>query len=564
MVRRILSFVGKEISGLHEAAYLLAISSVASLAFALIRDRLLAHTLGASTTLDVYYAAFRVPDFLFVTVASLVSTTILVPFLIESRTKDEEGGTGNELKSSIQSLFSAFSFMILIVCAVAFIIMPTLDKWLFPELFIRGSGDMLIQTSRLLLLSPILLGMASFFASITQIQNRFLVYALSYPLYNIGIIIGILFFLPHWGVFGLAMGVILGALFLSLTQIPLVIKDGLFPRLTLNFSWVKVKRVALLSIPRTITLSSQQLTELGLISFASFLGAGSISIFNLALNLQSVPLSIVGASYSSAAFPILAKLIARKEKEAFVGKMISAAKHIVFWSMPIMVLFIVLRAQIVRVVLGSGQFNWSDTRLTAAALALFVISSFGQSLMLLFVRAFYAEGKTWKPLVINSVCAVVSIILGYGLIHLFHSVPSFALFTEALLKTTGSADSSVLMLPLAFTLGTFLNLYLHWVGFSREYKGFTKPVMTTLWHSVAASIIGGYVAYLSLNIFDDIFGLTTLMGVFLQGLCAGIVGIVVIVIILKLMKSPEMHDIHQALANRVWKVDKASLDKLPG
>src|SRR6185369_14125992 len=98
MVKKILSFVGREISGLHEAAYLLAISSVASLAFALVRDRLLAHILGASSQLDVYYAAFRVPDFIFVGVASLVSTSILVPFLIDSREK-------GELKESIQSLF---------------------------------------------------------------------------------------------------------------------------------------------------------------------------------------------------------------------------------------------------------------------------------------------------------------------------------------------------------------------------------------------------------------------------------------------------------------------------
>lgn len=563
MVKKILSFVGREISGLHEAAYLLAGSAIASLLFALIRDRLLAHTLGASSALDVYYAAFRVPDFIFVAVASLVSTSILVPFLIESREKEASGGAVADLRESIQSLFSAFSLIIIVVCAVAYFLMPWLDHMLFPKLFDRGLGDSLISTSRMLLLSPVLLGFSSFFASITQIQNRFLVYALSYPLYNIGIIIGIIFFLPYLGITGLAMGVILGALLLSLTQIPLVIKDSLFPRLTLRFNWAKVKRIALLSVPRTITLSSQQITNLGLISFASFLGAGSISIFNLALNLQSVPLSIIGASYSSAAFPVLAKLIAQKDRQAFLEKMIAAAKHVIFWSVPITVLFIVLRAQIVRTVLGSGQFNWSDTKLTAAALALFVISSFGQSLMLLFVRSFYAEGKTAKPLLINVISTAVTVVLGFLLIKLYHAVPLFASFVQVLLKTEGSTDSSVLMLPLAFTIGALLNLYLHWRSFAREFPTFTKPVITTAWHSIGASIIGGYTAYLSLNIFDDVFGLTTLFGVFMQGLCAGLVGITVIIILLKIMKSPEMNDIHDALVKKVWRVDTASLDKLP-
>lgn len=561
MVKKILSFVGgfgREITGLHEAAYLLAGSAVASLLFALVRDRLLAHNFGASAMLDVYFAAFRIPDFIFVAVASLVSTSILVPFLIESKEKSND-----ELKSSIQSLFSVFSILIIVVCGITYFLMPWLDHALFPNLFANGLGDTLITTSRILLLSPVLLGVASFFASITQIQNRFLVYALSYPLYNIGIIFGIIFFLPHWGVNGLAFGVILGALLLSLTQIPLVIKDGLFPKLNFHFDWNKVKRVAKLSIPRTVTLSSQQITNLGLISFASFLGAGSISIFNLALNLQSVPLSIIGASYSSAAFPVLARFIAQKDREGFLSRMIAAGKHVIFWSIPVTVLFIVLRAQIVRVVLGSGQFSWSDTKLTAAALALFVISSVGQSLMLLFVRSFYAEGKTAKPLLINLISTIATVLMGFGLIKLYHSAPDFAYFIESLLKTTGSTDSSVLMLPLAFTFGALLNLYLHWRSFAREFPSFNRPVLTTAWHSIAASIIGGYATYLSLNIFDDIFGLTTLLGVFMQGFSSGVIGIIVIVIILKVLKSPELRDIHEALAKKVWGIDKASLDKLP-
>ncbi len=558
MVKKILSFVGREISGLHEAAYLLALSSIASLAFALVRDRLLAHTLGAGSSLDVYYAAFRVPDFIFVAVASLVSTSILVPFLIESR---ERGG--EELKSSIQSLFSAFSLLIVAVCGAAYFLMPWLDAKLFPALFARGLGESLVTTSRILLLSPAFLGVASFFASITQIQNRFLVYALSYPLYNVGIIVGILCFLPRWGVTGLAFGVILGAALLALTQLPLVVKDGLFPRLGAGFDWGKVRRVAKLSVPRTVTLSSQQITNLGLVSFASFLGAGSISIFNLALNLQSVPLSIIGASYSSAAFPVLARLIAQNDKEGFLTRMVAAGKHVIFWSMPITVLFIVLRAQIVRVVLGSGQFSWSDTRLTAAALALFVVSSFGQSLMLLFVRSFYAEGKTAKPLLINLVSTGATVLVGFGLIKLYHAAPEFADFVQALLKTSGSTDSSVLMLPLAFTIGALLNLWLHWRSFAREFPGFSKPVLQTAWQSLSASIIGGYAAYLSLRWFAPMFGLTTLMGVFLQGLCAGVVGIAAIVLVLKMLKSPELDDIHEALIGKVWGVEKASLDKLP-
>jgi putative peptidoglycan lipid II flippase len=243
--------------------------------------------------------------------------------------------------------------------------------------------------------------------------------------------------------------------------------------------------------------------------------------------------------------------------------MIAAARHVIFWSIPISVLFIVLRAQIVRTVLGSGEFTWSDTRLTAAALALFIISSVGQSLILLFVRSFYAEGKTAKPLLLNVISTTATIICGFLLIKSFRSFPLFAYFIQSLMKTDGSVDSAVLMLPLAFSFGILLNLYLHWDSFVRQFPSFSVPVRKTFFQTLSASIIGGYAAYFSLRFFDDMFNLSTTFGVFLQGLCAGLVGIAGIIIILALLKSEELRDIKEALKHKVWKVDRASLDQMP-
>src|SRR3972149_427019 len=110
--------------------------------------------------------------------------------------------------------------------------------------------------------------------------------------------------------------------------------------------------------------------------------------------MQSVPLAIVGVSYSTALFPTISRLFSEGNRQKFVSEMIIAARHIVFWSIPITVLFIILRAQIVRTILGAGEFSWSNTRLAAAALAIFSISVLAQSLSLLFVRAYYASGRT--------------------------------------------------------------------------------------------------------------------------------------------------------------------------
>ena len=131
------------------------------------------------------------------------------------------------------------------------------------------------------------------------------------------------------------------------------------------------------------------------------------------------------------------------------------------------------------------------------------------------------------------------------------------------MKTSGSEDSSVLMLPLAFSVGSVLNLGLHWVSFSRAHSGFSKPVFKGLFHTVGASVIGGYFAYLSLDIFDEVFSLSTLPGVFFQGLSAGVVGMVCIFIVLYGLKSTELRDVLETLHHKIWKVDRASLDQLP-
>jgi len=183
-------------------------------------------------------------------------------------------------------------------------------------------------------------------------------------------------------------------------------------------------------------------------------------------------------------------------------------------------LFVVLRAQIVRTVLGAGNFSWSDTRLTAACLAIFIISVVAQSLLLLFVRGYYAMGKTWKPLVINVVSSILLVLLGYLFINLFKTNGVFRYFIETLFKVDNVPGSIVLVLPLAYSVGTLINALIHWITFQREFPDFTRPVIRTLFASFSASVIMGYVAYRFLDVFDNIFNINTLAGIFFQGFFA--------------------------------------------
>ena len=134
MVKRILTFITTEIRGLHEAAYLLAIFAFLSQVLALVRDKLLAFNFGAGEVVDMYYAAFRIPDFVFVTVATLVSASVIVPFLVE---KIERGHT--ELHAFIREITTLFGVLMIVVGGIAWFAMPYLVDIALPG-FNLGSG----------------------------------------------------------------------------------------------------------------------------------------------------------------------------------------------------------------------------------------------------------------------------------------------------------------------------------------------------------------------------------------------------------------------------------------
>ena len=547
MVKRFLNILHTEVKGLHQAAYLLGAFAFFSQLLALLRDRLLASSFGASGSLDIYYAAFRIPDFIFITVGSMVSVSVLIPFIINKMSSGQEEG-----KRFISNIFSFFFLLIVVSATIAFFLVPYLSVFLFPG-FKDDKLAQVISLTRVLLLSPIFLGLSNILGTLTQAYRRFFLYSLSPILYNLGIIVGVLFIYPVFGLQGLAYGVILGAILHFAIQVPFIIESGLFPRLGFKFNFQEIKKVLIISIPRTFTLGSDSISVIFLLSFASLMTAGSIAIFNFSYNLQSVPLSIIGVSYSLAAFPVLVKLFSSGEKEKFAEQSIASARHIIFWSVPIVVLFVVLRAQIVRTILGSGQFNWSDTRLTAAALAIFAISLMFQNLTMLFVRAYYAVGNTAKPFIAKFINAVTTVALGYGFMLAYMKFPMFKDFLEALFKVQGIPGVVVLTLPLGWSIGEVFNNIALWFVFEKDFKGFSKPVLKTLIQVLAASLVMGYVAYYCLNIFDDLFKLTTTAGVFLQGFCSGCIGIVAGIVVLMLFKNQELGDVWQTLKSRLWK-----------
>ena len=566
MVNRILSIFHKEIAGVHQAAFLLGAFTLMSQLLALVRDRMLANFFGAGQTLDLYYTAFRIPDLLFASVASLVSISVLIPFFSGMFGSGTENTNKENTRKLLDSIFTGFIAIMVGASLIAFFLMPYLVRFFFGNL---GGEEAMVELtflSRLLLLQPICLGISNVFGVVTQISKRFFLYALSPVLYNLSIIFGLVFLYPIYGIRGVVGGVVLGGVMHFVIQIPFVFKQGLLPRLTLRFDIKTVFDVIKISIPRTITLSGNMLELIVITSFASWLVAGSVSVLNLALNLQSVPFAIVGVSYALAAFPTLSACFAKGEREKFMQHIVTAVRHVIFWSIPIAALFIVLRAQIVRTILGSGSFNWEHTRLTAACLALFVVSLVAQGLELLFIRAYYAAGRTAKPLVLNIISSVFTIGFPFLLLMAFNANDVFRFFIESLFKVEGIEGAAVLMLPLGYSIGTLLNALAFWIMFEYDFGkvwakeiaqsdrfAFTPKVLPTLFVSIEAAVAGGFVAYLGLNIFDTVFDLSTLFGIFMQGFAAGLMGIAGAVVVFLLLGNKEIEEIYGALRQKVWK-----------
>lgn len=547
-MERILKLFNKEFSKISEAALVLAFFTFLSQILAIFRDRFLAGSIGTGQTLDIYYAAFRIPDLLFTLGASLVSVSILMPFFMERVQESQSVG-----KKFINDVFTTFFAFIVGLSIVVWLCMPWLANKFFPGFDVETLHST-IQISRIMLLSPIFLGISNLFATITQAFKKFFVYAIAPVFYNLGIIIGVVAFYPMFGITGLAYGVGLGALMHMFIQLPVIYRHGLIPRISCNINWLHIREILSHSLPRTITLSLSKIVFLVFVSLASTLVSGTISVFNLSYNLQSVPLAIIGVSYSVAAFPVLVDYINSDNYREFLRHVMIPIRQIIFWSLPVISLFIVLRAQIVRVILGTGNFDWSDTRLTAASLALFIISVTAQSIILLLIRAYYAAGKTWKPLWITLGSSVVTVVFAKILIHLYEANFILAHFFETLLRINNVAGSSVIMLSLAYSLGMFLNLILLLVSFKKDFKfKHEYGIQKSFIHSLTASIIIGFVSYQVLQLTDTLFSNETVFGVLGRGVVSGVLGIIVGVIFLIFIRNKEISVFINLLRCKFWK-----------
>lgn len=554
MVSRLLSLFHKDIVSMNQAALLLAVFSVLSQVFGLIRDRLLASTVGPGAALDVYYAAFRIPDFLYNSFGILFSVTVLIPFITDCL-KDEEGGKPARLKTFLNSTFTVYVWGMVALCAALFILMPWLTRLTAPG-FSSAQHVQLVLFSRIMLISPFLFGLSSLLSSFAQVQRKFFAFAIAPLFYNAGILAGVLFLLPRIGMLGVIIGVVVGALLYFFIQIPTLARLNKLPSFTRSIDWHTIKRVMALSLPRTLGSSLTNITFIIMAAIGSLLAAGSISVFQLSYNIENSPLLIFGISYAVAAFPTMTRLFSEGNKKEMMHVLYRTTRNLFFLTIPIAFLMIVLRAHIVRVLLGAGEFSWNDTRLVAASLALFAVSITAQSMVLLLVRAFFATGDTWSPLrtnlwaVLGTGVAALVLVFSYTKNELFHH------FINSLLRIDGVTGGAVVLLALAFSIGQIANAVALWHRFHRRMKiahAETKALRRTLSHIIAAGVIAASCAYGTLLIIGGGVDQNTFWGIFAQAVVASVSGFVAYGIVLLALGNEDISLFIGTLKSRFWK-----------
>ena len=287
-MEKIFRIFGKEYSNMNQAALLLGSFAFLSQVLGLFRDRAIAHFIGPSPTLDAYYAAFRIPDLIFISIASLVSITVLIPFILQ---RMNDGKVTEEAKRFLSDVFTIFLFTMIVVSFIVFIFMPKIAPLIAPG-FSHEMQQRVVDLSRIMLLSPIFLGLSNLFGSVTQLFKKFFIYSLSPVFYNFGIIAGIIFLYPLWGIAGLAYGVVFGACMHFLIQLFASSYCGFTPSFSRKINWKNIRQVFITSVPRTLGLSFNNIALIFIISFASFLTSGYISIFNLSLNFLLISSTI--------------------------------------------------------------------------------------------------------------------------------------------------------------------------------------------------------------------------------------------------------------------------------
>jgi len=494
------------ISKVSRNAIIIASASLASRLLGLFRDRVLASEFGAGSILDSYYAAFRIPDFVFNLIILGALSAAFIPVFSQLLFKDEKKAW--QVVNNFTNVI--LSFLIIILAILSFSA-PWLVKIIAPG-FSGNQLEMTIALTRVMLLSPIFFAISSIVGGVLNSFGRFFVYSLAPILYNIGIICGALYLVPLWGVAGLAWGVVFGAFAHMAIQIPTFIKLGYRFRPIFNIYDKNFVKILTLMLPVSISLALVQINLLVDNLIGSTLAEGSIAIINLATNLISLPVGLIGISLAVSVFPLLSYNYNHKEEENFANNFTNTFNLIIYLLIPCMVFALLLRAHVVRLILGAGLFDISDTIWTSRTLGYLALGLVAIGLIPFLARTFYAISDTKTPLKITLVAVVINII-GDIVLTKFINFNFLGVEFNFIGKVVGLALASV--------IAAFVNLLLLLIILNQRFPkiDFNK-VFIASGKYVIFSLIAGFFLYKTLFWIEPYINTLTTIGLAAQTIFA--------------------------------------------
>ncbi len=523
-----LKFLNTESKSVVGAAAIVGALSFASRIIGLIRDRILLGHFGAGATLDAYYAAFKLPDLVFSLLVVGSLSAGFIPIFTRYWSNPLQKKRAWEFANNA---LNAIAAIMAVACVFLFVFAGPLSELMAPG-FDAVQRGAVADNTRVMVLAQFILALSVVYGSILQGTKRFLLFSLAPIFYNVGIIAGALWLTPLLGPIGLAWGVVIGAFLHFLVQLYGVLDAGYRYRPLLSRKDPDLRDLARLTGPRMLGVAVNQIDFVILTVLATTLAAGSVTVFQVAYNIQFFVVGIVGVSYAIASFPAMAEAIEARDTRRFLDSFDHAVRHVLFLSVPLMLVFLILRAQIVRVVAGAGLFGWGDTIRVADTLAFFTLGFAPQCVALILARAFYAIRDTATPLTMAVVSTVLSFVSG--------------LYFAREFGVTGMA--------MGFTIGAFADVVLLWVSLRQRMGTLHESVILRSLYVTATAGIGCAVTIQTLKpLIVRVIPLETFIGVLTQGLVAGGAGLVVYVAISRALRSRELVDVLAGLKRRVLK-----------
>lgn len=406
-MKRLTSFLALPSEDILSAGFIIMGLSALSGVLGLIRDKLLSSQFTPDLT-AIYFAAFVIPENVFQILILGALGSAFIP--VFSKYHSDEGRWDFAL-----SLLHFFLFVFLIFSTLAFIFTEPLSKILVPGLSKENPAHLalLINLTRIILISQLFFVVSYLLTAMLQSFKRFIVPALAPIFYNLGIVMGILFMAPRFGMYGVALGVVIGA-FLHLTiQIPFIKRLGFHYRFHVDLSHQGIWEIVHLMLPRTGSLILERMKLTIDTLLASMISLSSITFLNFALHVAIFPISLFASAISQAAFPFLTKAKADNNLAEFRDHLSISLTHIAFFLLPTSVMFIALHTPIVRLIFGSRLFSWEATFLTSWTLVFLSLGLIFQGAGTLLARGFYALYDTKTPLLITLISLFITVLCSF-------------------------------------------------------------------------------------------------------------------------------------------------------